>query len=1610
MTLATLVSRLVAEENGLEAQWAGGSGEDFAARPGLVAAPLLADLQGNPKHWRRSLSRGRALGAVDCLLGMVRELVSHGAPAASPNMRQTLGSAGATAAASAAPAANDTELARTLLTRVERGLSQNTRARSGVVLPLGHAVLYAFWKLSTTPVPPIAAAIAAEAQQSSTYGALRRRGGWVTGDDQLHLARPSARVQGRRGSGAPPPGILQAISGVDLIQAIPWHLSFSDPGPLLRMLFGPRLAERYAGGSRPWLRPGGGLSAVAGALGSRAPAAPEVPASGALLLDSFATLRTEAALFAQGVREVQQSPEYRGRVVDAYYQWLAGRSALDQAGGGGGPAAGPARENVEAWLRSLRHHCTAPRRLDHGSSPKLRSGRAADGAVGGGGRAAYETRLHQLVRRLGVVSTVRSGPPEALRSLVLQRTRLAEHAPLFLNFAIRLVSATLRRDRGLYQAHAKRSLAPGSAAGPETAGGAAPPPSQLAAPALLRSCGTLLLQCLEARSLAVVGAALGALPTVLDLLTSDVGAAYCMELFGAVTALVLRTARSAEHVRRTAALQALWSTDQLAQGQPAKPTQLLELLWSGDLVQGTAPEARQLLRSGVQLLVRLLRTSELAESASSAGSQAEPKPTRAERSAGGRRSEGGPGALADQLARVAEAVVPLLAVPRDHAWAFAYIRGLLKRRSGAEARLDQVLALVAQLCGALVVQHQDTALQAQARAFLVEYLLEAPLGRARFHDHLVFLCNNLKYTHARGRISVLQTLDALVRGMATEVFNDEGDYLFFAVAAQLSQQSRLTGEADEPGSGRAPGPRGPAADKSAGTPQQVSWRQRLCALVRLVFRRGTPVMRHRWSKAALAWLDTELPFPSALAGPEAPSGTAALAYLATAPVQRALSLRRVGTELLMEVVRSLELTEDPSLDALALRVMTVVCGRLTRAPAVVVLGTWRLFAPGQPGPPQLVQALQAGGAASKAAPSPPAETRETTAGAALALVDLWQHFGQACRTAGLGPAGASRPPRADCARVESTRRVADRALVLARTWRVHQLLHPDLAEVTGSSLALLALLLGSCRARVLHHPGLRPAVSAVLAVHGLVGSQHVWIRSVKVVDRLLGSEPVPAWCREPGGGAHLLERGLQYLRAMSRAPWPLRPLAVPRRALGIGTDADSMVLLVSSRDPRVSRAVVLAAADPVVAPPSPVLPLRDHEAATWGAWVAGALWGASDLEQLDRLVRLAMAGAGHPSVRAMAARVCLWLALTLPAEAFLDPRLRVRASQGASPADGRGQLPGVGEDPQTQRAGAAAVLLDTGLCLQSSFSGKRAASSVRALTAAFHQLGIHAVGDATADRVPELLGQLLNGHGMSALPPGAQRARGHLERAVASAPLGFPGLYRLFLQALEVPATVFEQRCPPDGTRLDSPADPAALKDVQSSRELLLAVLGRAMEEAVGRRCGARLPAARPDARELPRNPILAALYAAAQARARARKAAGASWRAGRPGSSAVARAEPATAAPGSAVLAAAGQAQSARRRRERRGRLQTVGEALRQRRSVRALMAREDPVAVDLRHIRGGTRLSERQPGAAQRRSADQARDPPGDAAAPGQGQGDQGLVPLSRSAWRRMRRARRV
>lgn len=87
----------------------------------------------------------------------------------------------------------------------------------------------------------------------------------------------------------------------------------------------------------------------------------------------------------------------------------------------------------------------------------------------------------------------------------------------------------------------------------------------------------------------------------------------------------------------------------------------------------------------------------------------------------------------------------------------------------------------------MAIHAQSSSLQSSCTSLSVMFLVSFPLGSKRVRQHLEFFVRNLNYELASGRLAALEALNTVISKFPTKVLDNESEYLFLVLAANVSR-------------------------------------------------------------------------------------------------------------------------------------------------------------------------------------------------------------------------------------------------------------------------------------------------------------------------------------------------------------------------------------------------------------------------------------------------------------------------------------------------------------------------------------------------------------------------------------------------------------------------------------------------------------------------------------------------------------------------------------------------------------------------------------------------------------------------------------------------------
>lgn len=130
-----------------------------------------------------------------------------------------------------------------------------------------------------------------------------------------------------------------------------------------------------------------------------------------------------------------------------------------------------------------------------------------------------------------------------------------------------------------------------------------------------------------------------------------------------------------------------------------------------------------------------------------------------------------------------ELVTPDLEDPEKQGVAFALLRAIVSRRFVVPEMYDIMEDQVAPL----LVQSQANTVREQARALLLQFMLDYPQGKGRLQKTLAFLLRNASsYVHESGRASILELLNAVLTKFQAGLIAEYGEMTFVSLVMVLA--------------------------------------------------------------------------------------------------------------------------------------------------------------------------------------------------------------------------------------------------------------------------------------------------------------------------------------------------------------------------------------------------------------------------------------------------------------------------------------------------------------------------------------------------------------------------------------------------------------------------------------------------------------------------------------------------------------------------------------------------------------------------------------------------------------------------------------------------------
>ncbi|KAF6761032.1 U3 snoRNP protein Utp20 [Ephemerocybe angulata] len=135
------------------------------------------------------------------------------------------------------------------------------------------------------------------------------------------------------------------------------------------------------------------------------------------------------------------------------------------------------------------------------------------------------------------------------------------------------------------------------------------------------------------------------------------------------------------------------------------------------------------------------------------------------------------------LSFLLELVTPDLEDPDKQGVAFALLRAIVSRRFVVPEMYDIMEDQVAPL----LVQSQANTVREQARALLLQFMLDYPQGKGRLQKTLAFLLRNASsYVHESGRTSILELLGAVLTKFQSGLIAEYGEMIFVSLVMVLA--------------------------------------------------------------------------------------------------------------------------------------------------------------------------------------------------------------------------------------------------------------------------------------------------------------------------------------------------------------------------------------------------------------------------------------------------------------------------------------------------------------------------------------------------------------------------------------------------------------------------------------------------------------------------------------------------------------------------------------------------------------------------------------------------------------------------------------------------------
>ncbi|KZT41897.1 ARM repeat-containing protein [Sistotremastrum suecicum HHB10207 ss-3] len=128
-----------------------------------------------------------------------------------------------------------------------------------------------------------------------------------------------------------------------------------------------------------------------------------------------------------------------------------------------------------------------------------------------------------------------------------------------------------------------------------------------------------------------------------------------------------------------------------------------------------------------------------------------------------------------------EVITPDFEEVEQQSTAFTLLRAILHRKFVVHEIYD-IMDKVAEI----MVTNQSPQVQEVCRGALLQFLLDYPQGKGRFHKQMTFLARNLSYSFESGRKSVMELLSAIFSKVEVALLREYADLFFVALVMALA--------------------------------------------------------------------------------------------------------------------------------------------------------------------------------------------------------------------------------------------------------------------------------------------------------------------------------------------------------------------------------------------------------------------------------------------------------------------------------------------------------------------------------------------------------------------------------------------------------------------------------------------------------------------------------------------------------------------------------------------------------------------------------------------------------------------------------------------------------